>query len=294
MKESKYAPVILETIGDDGASIGTIKKACEEGNSITNIRKSLFTLIKNGIIEVRGYDTSNNLFNYDSIMFHKVNPNYKNPIYVKDLLDNPIKDKNYLKIQEIFKNRIDEINQIYYNELRTLENIMDKMPLKKAIKLGYVESDEIFIKISKNRKQQVIDLTLKDILNQNPETEIWYLKKVFKTELAMQTIFETENLPFFGTKKKLLQYEGNNETNNKNFLDRYKKFFDHLPIDGIHERFLFNYIVLRAFKVKGEERDEGLWNLANDLTEPYHEDFVEELRITDLFELMEYPSKFEI
>ena len=51
-------------------------------------------------------------------MFKKVNPNITNPIYVKSLLDNPLEDNNFFKIQQIFKKHIDDINQIYFNDIK--------------------------------------------------------------------------------------------------------------------------------------------------------------------------------
>ena len=118
MKESEYAPIILETIGSDGASIRTLKTKCGQGNKISNIRKALYRLIKENKIEVNGYDKEFNNFSYEGIMFRKVDPNITNPIYVKGLLDNPLENNNFFKIQQIFKKHIDEINQIYFNELK--------------------------------------------------------------------------------------------------------------------------------------------------------------------------------
>jgi len=187
MKESEYAPIILETIGSNGASIGTLKTSCGQGNKISNMKKALYRLLKEGKIEFNGYDKEFTKFSYDGIMLKKVNPNITNPIFVKGLLDNPLKDDNYLKITKIFKKRIDDINRIYNYEIKTLENIMDKMPLKKAIKLGYIKSDDAYTK-SHNRK----DVTKN---NESFKHLCWHCSRSI-SELFTSTIelFENRNI----------------------------------------------------------------------------------------------------
>lgn len=324
MKESRYAPIILETIGDASASIGTLKKACGQGKQITNIRKPLYRLLKEKKIEVSGYDEKCTTFHYDCIMLKKVNPNYTNPIYVQGLLDNPIDKNNYFEIQQIFSNLIEDINQIYHKEIRTLESITDKMPLKDAIKSGFIKSDGIFriftiytdpktkqqwkeiegnrnsidrLKDGKGKfeevKRKLIKRTFEDVLKHDHEAEIWYLKDKFRSDLAL-TDYIARNLPYFGTKK-YLKYEGKYEGRygKDNFVDGYKDFFSHLPINERDEKLLFKHFVIGALKEKGEKRDDKLWELAYDLTDIHHDTFVEKLRILDIIYDNEYDSALE-
>jgi len=282
MKESEYAPIILETIGSNGASIGTLKTSCGQGNKISNMRKALYRLLKEGKIEFNGYDKEFTKFSYDGIMLKKVNPNITNPIFVKGLLDNPLKDDNYLKITKIFKKRIDDINRIYNYEIKTLENIMDKMPLKKAIKLGYIKSDDAYTKshnrkdVTKNNEKGII--TFDDILKEHPGTEIYYLNGSFKTDLAFSIDFNSkEKYPYFGSKT-ILYYDGKV---NWNFLKKYKSYFSHLPINDWGKKRLFEYFIIGALKEKGENKDDRLWKLASLLAETDHVKFVEKLRVLE-------------
>ena len=72
MKESEYIPIIFETIGDKGASIGTLKIKCGQGNKISNIRKALFRLLKEKKIEINGYNNKCTNFSYDCILFKEI------------------------------------------------------------------------------------------------------------------------------------------------------------------------------------------------------------------------------
>ena len=142
----------------------------------------------------------------------KSNPNYINPIYVKGLLDNPMENNNYFEIQHIFSKVIEDINQIYHKEIRTLESIMEKMPLKDSIKSDYIKPAGIFrvskittnpntgqqweeieanngdYGVSKGNKGEVKKITFEDILKHYPEAEIWYLKDKFRSNLHLMII----------------------------------------------------------------------------------------------------------
>jgi hypothetical protein len=297
MKESEYAPIILKTIGDNGASVGTLKKACNQGNKITNIRKALYRLLKEGKIEINGYDTEFNNFSYDGIILKKVNSNYTNPIYVKGLLDYPLKDDNYFEIQRIFKKRIDLINQLYNEDIKRLSNIMDKMPLKEAIESGYITSEYVYTgftihKDLNDKKGEKEKLIFEDLLIEHPETEIWYLKDKFSTSLAYSYTFNTnKDSPYYFSRRPLLKYEGRH--GERTFLDRYKEYFhDNLPIGSLQERQLFNHFVIGALKEKGEKKDERLWELASDLTDQILF-FVKKLDILDYIHDYEWDSLSE-
>lgn len=281
MKESEYAPIILETIGSEGASIRTLKSKCGQGNKISNIRKALFRLLKENKIEINGYDKQFNNFSYDGIMIKKVNPNLTNPIYVKGLLENPLENNNYLLIQQIFKKRIDLINEIYYKEIRTIENIMDKMPLKEAIKRDYIKGSDVYRKYKtyeNNDKEGTLHkVTFNNVLDKHPETEIWYLSDSFSTSLALtMSTMDSKKFPNF-TSKKFLKYD--ERDGERTFLDKYKDFFSHLPINGLEEKLLFKYFVINALK---KNEDEILWELAYDLTARELFFLVDKFKIIDI------------
>ena len=109
---------------------------------ISNIRKPLFRLFKEKKIEIKGYNNECTNFSYDCILLKKSNTNYINPIYLKGFLDNPMENNNYFEIQHIFSNVTEDINQIYYKEIKTLEKIMEKMPLKNSIKSNYIKPEK--------------------------------------------------------------------------------------------------------------------------------------------------------
>lgn len=290
-KESIYAPIILETIGNGSASIGTLKEKCGQGNKITNIRKALYTLLKDKKIEINGYDKECTCFNYNCIMLKKVNSEYTNPIYIKSLLDKPLEDTNYSKIQQIFKKRIDDINQIYYNEIQTLDSITDKMPLKEAIKSGYIKSDEIYrqynVTKDPNKEGKLKRVTFNDFLKRHPESEIFYLKVNFQTELAVVDYIKTMKFPYFGNHK-YLEYDGYDKDKNammrirrRKFVGRYKSHFNHLPINEMDEKRLFDYFIISSLRENAKNRDDQLWSLASDLADDKHINFVEKMRVLE-------------
>ena len=146
MRKSKYEPLILEKLENGPASIGTLKEVCGTGNKISPLRKTLNTLLKKGVIELSGYKKDCKSFNTDCFMVKKSESKNENPIYVKGLLDDPLEGDNYFKIQEIFKKRIELINQIYYEDIKRLEDIQGEMPLKEAIDSGYINPGERYVK----------------------------------------------------------------------------------------------------------------------------------------------------
>ena len=268
MKESNYTPIIIETIGENGASIGTIKNACGQGHRITNIRKALFGLLMDGIIEVNGFDEKCKAFKTDCIMFKKVNPNYRNPIYVKKLLEDPLEGNNYDEIQKVFKNRIEQINRIFQSEVTHLEECIDKIPLEKAIESKQVGPEVIAERrnIKINNKMETKVITLVELLKNHPHAEIWYLKKKFYSDLGVIMYSSSGNPPYFeywsGVKLDLT----GNETK-KDFVQRYFGKHFSLPINEWSEQELFKHLVIGALKEDGNDRDETLWELAFGLTD---------------------------
>lgn len=284
MNKNKYASVILETIGEGSASFDEITKAC--GHIKTdNIRKSIHTLLKNEEIEINGYNKESKGFAFKNILLRKVNKGYKNPVYVKRLLDNPMKGNNYFEIQKIFKNRIEEINQNYYNEIKVLNEIMDKMPLSEAIKKGYIKSYEIAIQIPIQNKPESdwIKETFSDVLKKYPDAKILYLNDNFKSEIANVGTYKSNKKPYFGTIK--LEHKGRGGKHD--FIDSYKSYLSHLPIDPWEEQLLFKHFVIGALKEKEEDKNDTLWDLASDLTETNLISFVEKLRV------IEYIKEYE-
>lgn len=230
MAKSVYRDKILNKI-DDGPSsdrtYNSIKEACGKD---TNFRKSLYGLIKQGEIEVDAYDLEakpRGMFKLSNITFKKTESDYTNPIKVKGLLDEPLKDDNYSKIQKIFKKRIEEINSIYHKELKRLKEIEDLIPLADAIKDGYVKGERIiksgetiyrkFLLDEKFKKfpddfdyGEVVHqkdhltgkvlkyhaITFEDILEKDATAKIYCIRKPFKSQLAAYEVIS--EFPYFG------------------------------------------------------------------------------------------------
>ena len=128
-----YRTAILEKLDDGPANLGALKIACHQRKNVNNIRKILNSLLKNGIIELNGYDSTTDYFKCDNIKFQKTAPEVINPIKVYNLLKTPMEGKNYIKIREIFTNRMKKINRIYKSESEVLEKLIKKIPLKDAL-----------------------------------------------------------------------------------------------------------------------------------------------------------------
>lgn len=294
MPKSKYKPIILKRLDEGPASLRTLKELCGKNS---NIRKSLHGLLKEGVIEINGYDKTCKSFKESCMMFKKVDSNYKNPIYVKRLLDNPMEGNNYIKIRKVFKARIDQINHIYMDESRQLEEIVEKMPLKDAIDKGYIEKDNvhqkfIFEKMSKTWMFKVndkskgvitsdeikppsdyneedegplqLDITLEHVLNKYPQAEIWYFKKPFQSEIVgMEDTSYSKNNFVFTTR---VDVKGT-ETKKYFVKTYYQAHFHEFPINDWAEEFLFRDIIINSLKYQKEDKEEILWNTALDLTE---------------------------
>lgn len=294
MPKSKYKPIILKRLDEGPASLRTLKELCGKNS---NIRKSLHGLLKDGIIEINGYDNTCDSFKESCMMFKKVDSNYKNPIYVKRLLDNPMDGNNYIKIRKLFKTRIEQINQIYWDESRQLEEIVEKMPLKDAINQGYIKKDRVHQKFILDKKLErwmhrvtgesrgvfsfgeikppVIDdneegplqknITLEDVLNKYPNAEVWYFKKPFESEIvAIENISYSKKNNFRVTTR----IDVNETETKKDFVKiYYQDHFQVLPINDWAEEFLFRNFVIGALKYQKEDKEEVLWNTAIDLTE---------------------------
>ncbi|MCC7551566.1 MAG: hypothetical protein KO316_08820 [Methanobacterium sp.] len=295
MPKSKYKPIILKILDERPASLRTLKELCGKNS---NIRKSLHGLLKEGIIEINGYDNTCESFKESCMMFKKVDSNYKNPIYVKRLLDNPMDGDNYIKIRKIFKTRIEQINKIYIDESRQLEEIVEKMPLKDAINNRYIRKDTThqIVTWTKQDKQWWLDInekirggssndeinrsfinknnkknhlqkkdTLEDVLKKYPNAGIWYFKKPFRSEIVM---IETENYNNSTNLRFTTQIDVNGTESKKDFVKRYyQNHFNGLPITDWAEEFLFRNFVIGSLKCQKEDKEEILWNTALDLTE---------------------------
>ncbi len=293
---SDYAPIILETIGEKGASLGTIKFACGQGKKINNIRKGLMGLLKLGKIEVHGYDPKCKVFKTDCIMFKKVNPNHKNPLYVKKLLENPLEGNNYDEILKVFKNRIKQINNIFIHEANHLEEIIDKMSLKEAIESKKIEPVVITNVNIKNNNGllETKKITLEEVLKYYPNAEIWYLKKKFNTNLGIIT-YPYGNPPYFeywsGVKLDLT----GNETK-KEFVRKYFARHFNLPITEWTEQELFKYVVIGALKGDENNKEDKLWELASDLTNngPSLIKFVQKINLYLDYTIQEFYYKHEL
>lgn len=273
MKESKYIPIILKELDKKPVSIGTLKQKCGQGHKITNIRKALYQLLKNNIIEINGYNNECKTFNYDSIMLKKVDTSLTNPIYVKGLLDNPLKDNNYMKIRELYRKRIEEINKIYYNEIEELNNITGKMPLKIALKKGYLKESDTFKILN---VPDSIKMTFSEILNIDPNASVWYFKKRFSSELALMWENYNVTYPYFG-KRARVEYQGH-EQGDLSFVSSYISFLDDLPINRYAEEFFFRVEVIGALSAKEEDKEKFLWETAINLTTKDLIDYVNTLR----------------
>ena len=79
MSNSKYVPIILETIGEGSASFEEVASACGQSKKIGNIRKALYRLLKEGKIEVNGYNDECKSFKYECILLKKVKSEFKIP-----------------------------------------------------------------------------------------------------------------------------------------------------------------------------------------------------------------------
>ena len=281
MEKIDYRATILEKLDKGPATIGTLKKECKQGKKITNLRKTFHKLLKEGIIEVNGYDKEGESFKLDNILFKKVDRNYKNPIYVKGLLDNPLEDNNYFKIQQIFKTRMSEINQIYWAEIKELENITGKMPLKEAIDLGYIKLEDTYTKDD-------APIMCADILKEYPQAKLLYLKRAFASKIACTTCPTPRKSFFFSQRNVIELFEGDKRL--ISFADRYESFFSHLPIDEYHEQNLFKHFVIGALREKGEEKEKHLWELASDLTDIDLTLFTQKLRIVEYIDEMDFDT----
>ena len=166
---------------------------------------------------------------------------------------------------------------------------MDKMTLNEAIKLGHIKSDAIYKKSSKikdvNKKSKPKIITFKDILTEHPETEIYYLKEQFHTELTEYIIDKNDKKksPYFGYRK-YLEYDGSDSIGviKRAFVGNYKKHFNHLPIKERDRKLLFDHFILGPLREKGEKKDGRLWTLASLLADDNHVDFVERLRVLEV------------
>lgn len=281
MRESKYVPVILDSLENGAVSIKTLKEKCGQGNKITNIRKALHQLLRNQAIEINGYDSGCKTFNYDCIMVKKVETNVNNPIYVKGLLDNPLLDENYFKIRELFKKRIETINQIYYRELEELNEIQGKMPFKEAIDKGYVRSERYHH--TEGPPDGIKKVTHGEILKKRPDAQVFFLKRRFDSQIANIMRPYKEDYPYFGNKARIKTSDRRIRGTgipNQGFLNSYKNHLSHLPINEFWEKELFEYFVIGALRVKDETREDRLWGLAITLTEDFVS-FVEKLEVVD-------------
>jgi len=282
MKESKYVPVILDSLENRAVSIGTLKDNCGQGNKITNIRKALHQLLRNGVIEINGYDLGCKTFNYDCIMVKKIETNVDNPIYVKGLLDNPLLDDNYSKIRELFKKRIETINQIYHHELEELNEIQGKIPLKDAIDKGYVSSDKYHH--TEGPRNEVKKVTLGEMLKRHPDAQIFFLKRRFDSQIANITRPYKVDYPYFSGrlnfKTSSNRFIKGTDIPNSGFLNSYRNYLIHLPINDFWEKELFQYFVIGALRTEGEEREDRLWRLAITLTQDLAS-FVQKLEVID-------------
>lgn len=304
MKESKYVPVILESLNERSVSIGTLKKNCGQGKKITNIRKALHQLLREGLIEINGYDSGCKTFNYDCIMVKKVETNFNNPIYIKELLDNPLKNDNYSKIQEIFSKKIKMVNNIYNEELIKLNKLEGSMRLNKAIEEGNIKKDQIYREEFLDERyydpedpkyakigQQIIEenpqtgnsrikhrIIVEDILKLDPKARIHFLKAPFTSQIAIHII--QEKFPYFGHYKKL-NYCDEEYCYSDSFLRDYKIYLSHLPIDKVDEQILFNKFVIGALRGNSmyKNKEDLLWELATDLSNIEVYNFVEKLRV---------------
>lgn len=275
MKESKYTPIILEELEDGPASIGTLKEKCGQGSKITNIRKALYQLLKNGLVEVNGYNLGCKNFNYDCIMLKKVETNFDNPIYVKGLLDDPIRGNNFSKIRNLFKKRIEKVNQCYYDEIKELEEIQGKMPLKDAIDRGFVDAHKTQHRAGRPGNKESISFG--DMLIKYPDAQIFFLKKRFISKIANISRPVNMTYPYFSRR---LEYSGSRYGEGNDFVESYKNYLNHLPINDFWEDILFNHFVIGALRINGEEKESALWNLAKTLTENLTL-FVDELKVVD-------------
>lgn len=316
MKESKYAPVILEELKDGAASIGTLKEKCGQGSKITNIRKALYQLLKNGLVEVNGYNLGCKNFNYDCIMLKKVETDIKNPIYVKGLLDNPLQDDNYFKIQQLFKRKIEEINQIYNDEIKEINEIEGIMSLKKAIELNHVKTEDIYSSMGVDDSEGieygsveatgdpkipyyfVHTVTIGDVLERDPQAQIYYLKKHFSSEL-IPTSMSLGEFPYFkmrlgGGRRYRIDFDDGRRRPRvpwpSSFLNTYKNYLDHLPVNTFMEQALFNYFIIGALRAEEKSKDEVLWKLSMDLTENKLYLFVNKLRVIEQINDTEYDN----
>jgi hypothetical protein len=277
MKESDYKVRILKKLDDGPATIGTLKTELHQGNKITNLRKAFHKLLKKGEIELDGYDNRCKSFKMDCFRLKKMDINYKNPIYVKKLLEDPYHNKNFLKIREIFKKRIEEVNTIFIKEITILKESIEKMPLKMAIKQEYIKPRAEFkstLEINDNK----LSITLREILNKYPDVSIWYFKKKFISKMAMINI--QGNFPNFGSE---IQIDLILKDKNSYIQKYYRNQFPMLPIENWKEDYIFRQLVIEGIKNR-ENKKKILWDIACELTEegPGLIQFVNKLYIADI------------
>jgi hypothetical protein len=295
MPKSKFKPLILEKLEEGPASLGTLQEICGKES---NIRKALYGLLREGIIEINGYDEGCKTFKTSCMMFRKVDGNIKNPIYVQGLLDNPLKDDNYFKIQQLFSNRINEVNQTYREELEHLKDIQGRISLKEAIESHYLNPDQVH-----HRKRRVdhelVDVTYKDMLREHPEAEVYYLKREFITTLAPLLMDSNVNYPYFGKGHKRLLYDRNFDNimllKDRGFVKQYKSYLHHLPITKFQEEILFRHFVINSLRKKDKTgKKDIIWDLALTFTNKDLSLFVEKLRVIEyIAEFDDYLDNFE-
>lgn len=278
MEKMDYKSLILKELDEGPVSIGTLKKKCGQGNKITNLRKAFHRLFKEGVIEVSGYDDSANSFKLDNMILKKVDSELNNPLYVKGLLDNPFNNNNYSKIRKIFRERVEKVNQSYTSELQIIQENMECITLKDAIKLGKLDPKEGYSREPLfNEKGEVTGANTQTygmVLEKYSDAQIWYLKNELNSKIGLTSNNERRKIPIgyhahlqFGDKGR-----------NWNFIQKYERVFDYLPITRPQEEWLFKFFVINALKGNGDEKDSKLWDLAILLTQSL-DLFVDELSV---------------
>jgi hypothetical protein len=278
MEKMDYKSLILKELDEGPASIGTLKKKCEQGNKITNLRKAFHRLFKEGVIEVSGYDDNARSFKLDNMILKKVDSELNNPLYVKGLLDNPFDNNNYSKIRKIFRERVEKVNQSYTSELQTIQENIECITLKDAIKDGKLDPKEAYHHDPLfNEKGEVIGdnpQTYGMLLEKYPDAKIWYLKNELNSKIGLTSRNERRKIPI-GYHAHLQRED---KSRNWNFIQKYEKVFSYLPITRPHEEWLFKFFVINALKSNGDEKDGKLWDLAVLLTQNLNL-FVDELSV---------------
>lgn len=313
MPKIVHRDTILKQTNDKPPSDRTYSEIQEVCGKDKNIRKSLYGLLKKGEIEIDGYDFESEpkgRFKLSNITFKKTESDYTNPIQVKGLLDEPLKDENYSKIQKLFKKRIEEINSIYHQELDELKEIEDLIPLADAINDGHIKEEDVYRNYPLDEMYDDPDIdhgiiiqeelpsgeprfdyriTYRDVLKKDPEAKIYCLKKNFISKLAAIDII-IPKFPYFGNSRnrrivydhriKSDSFHTHHNFGSSSFSSDYYRHLSHLPINIFNEQTLFNYFVIGAIRSE-ENREDKLWTLANDLTDKHPYNFAEKLRIID-------------